>query len=138
MTRKINTYKDILVEKQRLTLLLDAQKDLLRQDMDEIRKEFEPLRSAISVVSKITTRDPGNWFINSVLNKVIDFVTKRIILSRAGWLTKLIVPFFLKNYSSHYMADHKDEIIDKLFAWVSRKNENGKEEHLSEDHDSPY
>jgi hypothetical protein len=27
----------------------------------------------------------------------------------------------LKNYSSHWVADHKEEIIGKLFSWVKNK-----------------
>jgi hypothetical protein len=56
---------------------------------------------------------------------VIDLVVKKLILARSGWITKLVVPFLMKNFSSHVVADNKDKWLSKLFAWVSKKNANG-------------
>jgi hypothetical protein len=57
-------------------------------------------------------------------------LVKNFILSRAGWLTRLVVPFFLKNYSSHFLAEQKDKWIEKLKNWLGHKN--GKEHHNEE------
>ena len=58
--------------------------------------------------------------VNFGVNKVLDVLLRKVILSRSGWLTKLTVPFFIKNISSHFLAGHKDELINKLFAWVGK------------------
>lgn len=129
MTTKINTYEDLLQEKKRLQALLLVQKQVIRQDIEEIKEEFKPVRSAISAVSKVTTRDSGNWLMNFVGNKAIDLLVKKLILRKAGWLTRLAVPFFLKNVSSYIIAEHKDEILSKIFSWVGNKNENGQEKY---------
>lgn len=133
MTNRINTYKELLLEKERLTLLLQAQKQLVRADINEIKEELAPVHSAISLVGKITTRDSGNWLINKASNSIIDLVVKKIILARSGWLTKLAVPFFIKNFSSHVIADHKEEILGKLFSWIGKKNANGQESHVEQE-----
>jgi hypothetical protein len=52
-------------------------------------------------------------------------VVKKLLLGRAGWLTRLIVPYFMKNYSSHFLAEQKEKWLDKLAAWMNR-NKNGK------------
>lgn len=131
MTKPVRTYKELLEEKERLKLLLSAQKELVRQDINQIKLELEPVRSAISTVGKFVTRDKTSWALSTAADTIIDIVVRRMILSKAGWFTKLVVPFFMKNFSSHIIADNKDKIIDKLSSWLGKKNANGKM-HVSE------
>lgn len=140
MTKPIRTYKELLEEKERLKLLLSAQKELVRHDINEIKQELAPVKSAISVVGKFATKDNRNWILTTAADTIIDLVVKKMVLSKAGILTKLVVPFFMKNFSSHVIADNKDKIISKLSSWFSKKNANGKvhsseeeREHLAEE-----
>jgi hypothetical protein len=57
MNRTIRTYDDLLREKQRLTALLQAQKELVRQDVQSIKQELAPVKKAIEWVGRLTTRD---------------------------------------------------------------------------------
>lgn len=127
MTKPIRTYEDLLEEKARLKLLLSAQKELVRQDINVIKQEFAPLKSAISVVGKLTTKENRNGMLTIAADTIIDMVLKKIILSKAGFITKLVVPFVMKNFSSHVIADNKDRIISKLSSWFSKKDMNGTE-----------
>lgn len=131
MTNTIATYHDLLEEKERLSKLLKAQKELVRLDFKEVKAELEPLRSAISMVGKITTRDKSNPLLTGVANTVIDVAIRNLILSRSGWLTRLVVPFIAKNFSSHVIADNKKPILKKLFSLFGKKNMNGKA-HIAE------
>lgn len=126
MTKKINTYGELLHREEQLEELLKAQKELLALDLQELKETLQPAAAAVSFVSKLTTRDKSNFLLNTGIDKLIDLVVKKLILGKAGWLTRLTVPFFLKNYSSHFIADHKDEWLEKLFAWTGDKNGNGK------------
>jgi hypothetical protein len=56
---------------------------------------------------------------------VINSLVKKFILARAGWFMRTVLPYFLKNYSSHFLAEQKEKWFDKLAAWISHKN--GKE-----------
>lgn len=126
MTKPINSYGDLLEEKARLKLLLSAQKELVREDINELKQELAPIKSAISIVGKVVTKDKGNWLLTSAADTIIDIVLKKMVLSKAGWVTKLVLPFFMKNFSSHIIADNKDKIVSKLFSWIGKKNANGK------------
>ncbi|MEP7375621.1 MAG: hypothetical protein ABI675_19650 [Chitinophagaceae bacterium] len=126
MTKSINSYADLIEEKARLKLLLSAQKELVRQDINELKQELAPVKSAISLVGKITTKDNTSWLLTTAADTAIDILLKKIVLSRAGWITKLVLPFFMKNFSSHVIADNKDKIVSKLFSWAGKKNGNGK------------
>ncbi len=126
MTKSIGSYKELLQEKERLELLLSDQKKLLRQDIDEIKQELAPVKNAISTASKFFTRDSSNILLTTASDTLIDMLIKRIVLSKAGWLTRLLVPFLVKNFSSHILADNRDKLLHKLFSWIGKKNANGK------------
>jgi len=140
MTKPIRTYDDLLEEKARLELLLGAQKELVRQDINLLRLEFVPVQKAISMIGKFATKDNRNLILTTAADTIIDSVVRKIVLSKAGFITKLVVPFFMKNFSSHVIADNKDKIVSKLSSWFGMKNTNGKlhvskeeKEHLAEE-----
>jgi len=130
MTKTIRTYKDMLDEKKRLEELLVVQKQLVRNDIMEIKESLRPVHSALSFAGKLVTREKGNFFLNAGANTLIDLVIKKMVLSRAGWFTKLVVPFLAKNYSSHIISEKKDALLKKLFSWIGKRNANGKEEEV--------
>jgi hypothetical protein len=127
MTNAIRTYEDLLEEQARLKLLLSAQKELVRQDINVIKQEFAPVKTAISMIGKFTTKENRNGFLTIAADTVIDMVIKRAVLSKAGFITRLVVPFIMKNFSSHVIAENKDKIISKLASWFSKKDMNGTE-----------
>jgi hypothetical protein len=132
---KIRTYEDLLLEKHRLKLLLHAQKEQVHQDFREIKEEFEPVKSALSVVTKLFKKEPGNLLLTGTANTIIDLLLKKFILARTGWFTRIVVPFFAKNYASHFISEKKDTIIQKLASLFSRKKHagNGQMHHVDDD-----
>ena len=98
MTKSIRTYEDLMEEKERLNQLLAAQRELIRQDFNEIKEELAPVRSAISMVGKFATRDNRNFLLTTAADTAIELVIRRMLLAKAGWFTKIIVPFFMKNF----------------------------------------
>jgi hypothetical protein len=121
MASTIRTYEDLLSEKQRLQALLESQKQIIRQDIDEFKKELVPVKTAINFIGKLTTQDHSNPLISGTLNTVIDLVMRNVVLARAGWFTKFIVPFFMKNFSSHVIDEKKDDILRKVFSIFKKK-----------------
>jgi len=127
MTKQIATYQDLLDEKERLQQLLKAQKELVRADFNEVKEEFAPVRSAFHMIGKFTTRDKSNPLLSGVAGTAIDLLVRRFLLARTGWLTKLAVPFLMKNFSSHVLGENKKPILKKLFSLFGKKpHMNGK------------
>ena len=122
MKRKIRSYEDLEKEEQLLEELLQAQKQLIQLDVQVLRNHLKPASMALQFFNKITTLDRSNLLLNEGANKVIDLVLNKFILARSGWITKFIVPIFMKNYSSHLIADNKANIVEKLFSLFGRKN----------------
>jgi len=131
MSKRFTSYEDLLKEKQQLEILLQAQKQMIHYDVEEIKLKLQPIKETLEFVKKITTKDRSNLLLDLGSDIAINTLIKNFILSRAGWLTKTIVPFFLKNYSSHFIAEQKDRWLEKLKSWLGHKN--GKEHHDKEE-----
>lgn len=120
MNRTIRTYDDLLREKQRLTALLQAQKELVRQDVQSIKQELAPVKKAIEWVGRLTTRDRNNVLLTGASDFLVDVIIKKGLLGRAGWITRIAIPFVAKNLSSHLLAGYKDVLLDKLTSWLGK------------------
>jgi hypothetical protein len=130
MTDRIYTYDDLQEEKKRLQTLLEAQKELIRHDLAAIRHEFQPAINAASTVSKMFTRDGSNPLLNLGIDKTIDIVVKNLLLAKAGWIGKLVIPFIIKNYSSHALGENMDGIKKKLFSLFRKKHRQNGQSHV--------
>jgi len=122
MKRKIRSYEDLEREEQLLEELLRTQKQLIQLDIQVLKDQLKPAKMALQFFNKITTVDKSNLLLNEGANKAIEFVLNKFILARTGWITKFLVPFFLKNYSSHLIGDNKMNIVEKVFSLFGRKN----------------
>ena len=122
MKRKIRTYEDLEKEEQLLEGLLRSQKELIQIEIDLLKQQLKPAQVALQFVGKITTADKHNPLLTGGANTIIDSVLKNFVLARSGWITKMLIPFFVKNYSSHLIADNKDNIINKVVSIFSNKN----------------
>ena len=124
MNNSIRTYRDLLDEKERLQALLKIQREQIAQDFHEIGERLGPVKTAVSFAGKLFTRDEDNVLVNLGAGALIEIIFKKLLLSRAGWLTRLIVPYFLKNFTSHLSGK---TILKSVFSRVGKKNANGKE-----------
>ena len=122
MKRRINTYEDLEREEQLLEGLLRSQKELIQVEVKLLKQQLKPAQLALQFVGKITTADKHNPLLTQGANTVIDMVLKKFVLARSGWITKMLIPFFVKNYSSHLIADNKDSLFNIVASIFSSKN----------------
>ena len=125
MKRRIRSYDDLEREEELLEELLQAQKELVQLDIAALKAKLKPATAALQLFSKMTSSDKSNPILQSGANTAIDLILKNFVLARAGWVAKLLVPMAVKNYSSHFIADHKQDIVQKIFSLFSG-NKNGK------------
>jgi hypothetical protein len=50
----------------------------------------------------------------------VDTVLKRVVLARAGWLPRLVVPFLVKNVATNYISKHKTLVVEGVLGWVKK------------------
>ncbi len=110
---KIKTYNDLLQEEQRLQQKLKGQELLIRQDILSMKENMEPVKKMYDTVHKIFTRDNRVPVFNLGLEMGIDLLLRRFILARAGWFAKIMVPYLVKNYSSHIIGEEKRKALVK-------------------------
>jgi hypothetical protein len=111
MNKRIRTYDDLVMEQQRLASLLKTQESTIKVDIAGVKEGLKPLGKAVDVVNKMATRDNTAPVLNFGMEMGIDLLIRRVILARAGWFTKIVIPFLVKNYSSHLIGEEKRELL---------------------------
>lgn len=118
---RIRTYEDLLQEEQRLKQQLKEQEIIIRQDIVNMKENFEPAKKVYDTVHKIFTRDNRVPFFNFGLEVGIDILVRRLILAKAGWFAKTLVPYLIKNYSSHIIGEEKRKALVKKIQEIINK-----------------
>jgi hypothetical protein len=124
---KIKNYEDLLQEEQRLLSQLKTKEVEIRNNLAGVRRGLKPIGRVMNTISKFTTRDKTGAFSNFGLDFSIDLIVRRFILAKAGWFTKILIPYLLKNYSSHIISEQQKsrimEKINNLFSKLRPKTE---------------
>ena len=55
----------------------------------------------------------------------VDVLVRRLLLSKAGWVTKIIVPFVVRNYSSFFLTEYKRLKVIKKIVGFFKSNKEG-------------
>ena len=129
---KIKNYEDLLQEEMRLLSQLKSKEIEIRDNLAGVKRGLKPIGRVMNMFSKFTTRDKTGALSNFGLDFTIDLFVRRFLLAKAGWFTKILVPYLIKNYSSHIISDQQKaklmEKINNLFARLRPKAEPAREE----------
>jgi hypothetical protein len=120
---KIKSINDLRAERVRLKLQLAMAEEKLKDDVAWLKDELKPVKAAGKLFSSVMI-NKNNGVINDGVRFTIDAVLKNLILSKAGWITKLVVPYLVKNLSSNYILEKRPEIfsIIRNFIHKARKS----------------
>ena len=132
MNKKIQTYDDLVEERKRLENLLVLHKHEIKEGWEGIKHSLNPFNSTVAFLGKVTRRDKTNPLVNFGVMVAGDLLLKKFLLGKAGFLTRLIVPFVVKNYSSHVLSRNGGTIMNRLKNLFKRKpNQNNGEMDLT-------
>ena len=133
MTRKIKTYEDLLQEEKRLQAQLSSYKDIIKQDIAGIKEGLNPFKKVAKTIKGLFTRDDNGPLVNFGLNFGLDVLVRRVLLGRANWIAKVVVPYVIKNYASHLITEEQRKNITKTVAkFFSRFIKKKKKENFAE------
>jgi len=121
MNQPIKTYTDLCEERDRVKNLLVLQRQKIKDDWHELKDEFIPVKNAFGVMGQMTSADKSNPLVNAGLKLASDIFLKNFVLAKAGWVTKLAVPFVVKNYSSHILARKGGRYLGKFISLFNKK-----------------
>jgi hypothetical protein len=98
---KINNYEELVLERKKLEANLTYYKSVISHEVAAIKHKMEPITDVVSFFSPSKNGAlPNNTLLQAGANLGIELLVRQKLLSKAGWLTKLVVPFLLKKMSS--------------------------------------
>lgn len=116
---KINSLADLKIEQKRL----NQRKVVLETDIingfEKFKEELEPLRSFTKSAGNILV-SKNNGILGNSLGSIANFITKNVLLKNSGFITRLIVPYLVKNSTSTLVENNKSKIVDWVGTVISR------------------
>ncbi|THU39336.1 hypothetical protein FAM09_12560 [Niastella caeni] len=122
MNKQIETYKELLNEQKQLQVMLHNKKELIKLHVRQLKLQLNPMYEMAGHVKKFTTRDKTSFILAISSDLIANTLLKKIILARAGWFTKIVVPYLFRNYSSNFLKEQKDRFFNRLSDILKRKH----------------
>ena len=116
MNQRIKTYEDLLQEEQRLNTQLASYKTVIRDDIAGLKASLNPVKRAVATAKNLFTFDDNGPLLNFGLRFGTDVVLRRLLLGRANWIAKVVVPYLIKNYSSHLITEGQRKAVAKAIS----------------------
>ena len=114
MNNSIRTYEDLLQHKKELKELMFLQKELIYLDIKEIKDDLKPVTDIASSAARFFTPKNNQPVLVSAASGAIGFLFKNVILARAGWVGRTIIPFLAKKVSSGLLNRAKKGLLAKF------------------------
>jgi hypothetical protein len=111
---KITTYEDLLKERERLQLQLEVHKAAINLHVEEIKSKLSPIQNIIRFVSNFTAPPANNTLVGTGLGLSLELLIRRVLFSKTGWITRMVGPILLKNFSANMIRKNKDTLISKV------------------------
>jgi thiamine phosphate synthase YjbQ (UPF0047 family) len=111
--KKIKNIDDFHAEKQRLQLEVMEAEAVLKEDLKWVKEELKPENVASTIFRGFLKKNIGGIF-NSGTGSIIEFILRDVVLSKSGWIKRLIIPLLAKNVSSGIISENKTDILGIL------------------------
>jgi hypothetical protein len=128
----IKTYEDLEAEEKRLQALLYSHRENIKDSFVAVKQGLNPFKQAANTVRKLFSRDKSNPLMTVGVGLGVDVLLKRFLLAKSGWLTKIVIPFFVRNYSTHFVTEYKKNKFFQKIAGFFRKSKNTAAEAMEE------
>jgi hypothetical protein len=120
----IRTYEDLEAEEKRLNALLYSHKENIKDSLSAVKQGLNPFKQAANTARKLFSRDKSNPMMLFGVGLGVDVLVRRFLLSKAGWFTKIAVPFFIKNYSTHFIKEYRKNKLFQKIRGIFRHSKN--------------
>lgn len=131
MSKKLQSYDELLDERARLEELLKTQKALVVSNYTVLKDTVKPIGNAtgnvMSLLGKVGVKEKSSPLVNLGLDFGTEVLLKRMLLAKSGWFVRVVIPFVIRNYSSHLLADKKKpsffKTMQKMFVKAKAKTD---------------
>jgi hypothetical protein len=105
MKKTILTYDELLAERTRLEALLEAQKELIKIEMDNLKAELKPATNVLSFAGNFTQKTRSNPLLGMAVSLSTDILMRTFFLKKAGWAVKALMPFVIKKVTNKVIGN---------------------------------
>lgn len=105
--KKISSYRELMAERLRIEQELAVQKAMIHDEIREIKERIKPVTGLLTFFNADKKSSFKSTAMQVGANIGID-VLRTTVLGKAGWLTRLIVPFIAKKLSSKVIQNTVD------------------------------
>ena len=124
----IRTYEDLEAEEKRLQALLYSHKENIKDSFAAVKQGLNPFEQTANTIRKLFSRDRSNPLLLAGVGLGVDVLLRRFVLTKSGWLTKIVIPFFIKNYSTHFINEYKtNKFLQKIGSFFKSSKRTAKE-----------
>ena len=117
----INNYEDLLKEKDRLKANLQAGRNNIKTSFREIKEELNPFSTIKKTAQSALGTSTTNPIIQFGIKRASEFLIGKVLLKKAGWLPRLIVPFIVREVATRLVGVRADrKIADTLKATAEK------------------
>ena len=134
MKTKIENIDDIIAERVRLKNQLQQSKAEISRELAAIKTEFNPARQAVGFIGDVFAT-PKKGLLSLGVGLGVDTIIRRGLLARAGWITKLVVPFLVRNVATNLISKNRTSLVENGLIWL--KNATAKPNEKSNDKKEP-
>lgn len=139
-TKHIKSMEDYRMERRRLKATIAEKELLLRADINEIQELMKPVKAASKFVGNfITSKDKNEKdLIDKGVENAITFLLRNVLLARADWVTKTIVPIIAKNYATNKLDENRVNIVHTIREWLHKYQDKRREATLKAEKNSMH
>jgi len=105
---RINNIEDLLTERKRIEAQIADQKLVLKEEFTDLKFKLMPFLNLLPVLNIFRNKETKQPLLSSVSSLGIDLVGQSL-LSKAGWITRFIIPLIAKGISSRIIKKSKSE-----------------------------
>ena len=106
---RISNYDELLAERRRIESNIAEQKLIINKGITDIKNKLEPFLNLLPILNVFKKKEPATTSLLQVATSLgIDLIVGQRLLSKASWMTRLVVPMVLKLFSSRIIGrNHK-------------------------------
>ncbi|MFL5764093.1 MAG: hypothetical protein ACJ77K_09140 [Bacteroidia bacterium] len=117
--RRINTLAELKAERKALILRKAELEASMKNDIEGIKADLEPV-FAMAKGAKNFLSSKDNSVLGTSAGTAANFIAKHTLFRNSGFITRLIMPFLVKNATSNIVEQNKSKIIDWVETLVSK------------------
>lgn len=101
--KRIETFKDLVEEEQRLTMKLKRDKAVMSTGFYQLKAKIEPASEALGYMNNLFGVKEKPGIVASGVDMFIDLFAKKYLFKRSGWLVTLVGSYAVRGLSQFFM-----------------------------------